>query len=272
MIDSHGDLPTSKPLTMPTPSAIQSVAWETGLQAVKDSANFDSFEAFAQHLRDGIRQNSEGTRQRYASLIIKRLFPDRRLDGVITRAWKAYADEAILADLVRVTTLEAEPVIARFVIEHILSLPPGTVIEAATFRDFVSATYGVFKRDSYARLQSALKHMGFIARSGETAVTQVLPRPSNAFLILLHARLAPTPRIVRVTDILTPSQAAENGAVNPAIPFWRLLGMGEEAEVRAILREAEGAGLIAKYAVVDQLEQITTRYALDDYLAGAYRL
>jgi hypothetical protein len=48
--------------------------------------------------------------------------------------------------------------------------------------------------------------------------------------------------------------------------------MREEADVRVILRDAESAGLIARYAIVDQLEQITTRYTFDDYLAGAHRL
>jgi hypothetical protein len=257
---------------MSNPSAIQSVAWETGLQAVKDSANFQSFDAFAQHLRDGIRQNSELTRQRYANLIIKRLFPDRRLDGINTRAWRAYGDEGILTDLVRVTTLEAEPVIAKFVVEQVLTLPPGSVIETATIRDYISATFGSFKRDSYARLQSTIGHMGFAARSGGKLVVHIIPRPANAFLILLHARLAPSPRIVRLDDLLMPPPVPGNNIRSLVIPFWRLLGMRDESDVRSILRDAEAAGLIAKYAVVDQLEQITTRYSLDEFLAGAYRL
>jgi hypothetical protein len=42
--------------------------------------------------------------------------------------------------------------------------------------------------------------------------------------------------------------------------------------VRAVLHDAQTAGLIARYSVVDQLEQITTRYTLEDYLRGALRL
>ncbi len=257
---------------MPAPSTIQSVAWETGLNAVKESVNFRTFEEFVRHLQDGIPQNSTEVRHRYANLIIKRLFPERRVDGLLARVWRVYADEVILNDLARVVTLEVEPVIARFVNEYLLAVPPGTVIEAATIRDFISATYGSFKKDSCSRLQSAVKHMGFVARSKGTLVTQAIPRPSNAFLILLHARLARTPCIVRVGDILSPSRPPGNGSVVPIAPFWRLLGVRDESEVRGILRDAEAAGLIAKYAVVDQLEQITTRYSYDEYLAGAYRL
>ncbi len=249
---------------------IQNVAWETGLQAVKASANFDSFDAFAKHLRETIPQNSVATRVKYAGLIARRLFPDHRLDGINTRTWKVYKDEAVLNDLVRVTTLEAEPVIAKFVVEQVLSVAPGASIEPSTVRDFISSIYGAFKKDSYNRLLAAAARMGFVSRENEKWIVRAIPRPSNAFLILLHARLAPTPRIVRLTDILTPLTPSNGGA--DRVPFWRLLGMREEGDVRAILRDAEAAGLISKYAVVDQLEQITTRYSLDEYLAAAYRL
>ena len=86
-----------------------------------------------------------------------------------------------------------------------------------------------------------------------------MPAPANGLLILLHARLATTPRIVRISDLL-------------AAPWWRYLGYRSAAEVRATLRDAERAGLIARYSIVDDLEQITTRYSLDDYLDNALRL
>ena len=41
---------------------------------------------------------------------------------------------------------------------------------------------------------------------------------------------------------------------------------------RTTLRAAERAGLIARYSIVDELEQITTRYSFDDYLHNALRL
>lgn len=251
---------------------IQSIAWETGLQAVKDSISFATFEEFIQHLQDSIPQNSATVRRRYGNLIVKRLFPEHSIDGLLSRVWRSYHDETILNDLARVSTLEAEPVIARFVIEQLLVVPPGTIIEPASIRDFISAVFGSYKHDSYGRLQSALKHMGLVSRVNGQLITQAVPRPSDAFLILMHARLAPTPRIVRVSDILAQMPPANDSSQTRPYPFWRELGMREESDVRAILRDAEAAGLIARYAVVDQLEQITTRYTFDDYLAGAHRL
>lgn len=257
---------------MTAASAIQSVAWDTGLQAIRDSANFTSFEAFYEHLRDGMRQNSAAVRQRYTGLIIRRLFPERSLDGLNPRVWQAYRDEGITSDLARVTTLEAEPVIADFVVNQLLPLQPGMVIDQAMLRDYISSTYGGYKRDSYTRLLSSLGKMGLVTWVDRSLVAQAVPRPTNALLILVHERLAPTPRIVRVADILEPPEPMNHASSVAQHAFWHLLGMREPNEVRSALRDAEAAGLIAKYSVVDQLEQITTRYSYDEFLAGAYRL
>lgn len=236
------------------PSTIQSVAWEIGLQAVIDSVEFPDFNAFREHLFENIRKNSDEVKKRYASLILLRLFPEKSLQGINPRVWNAYHDEKILEDIARLTTLEAEPVISKFVLEQVLVLSPGTVIENSTIQDYVSSEFGVFKRDSYNRLRSALIHMGFIFAVKNGVVVQPIPLPDNAFLIALHARLASTPRIVRLSDIIEAN-------------FWKLLGIRDETTIRVILKEAHAKGIIAKYAVVDQLEQITTRYSFDEYLA-----
>jgi hypothetical protein len=246
------------PVTLKS-STLQSVAWKTGLEAVKQSIELSSFEAFRMHLLEKMRQNSEEVRRRYASLILLRLFPEKSLQGVNPKAWRAYQDEKILEDLARATTLEAEPVIAKFVLEQILVLSPGTIIESSTIRDFISAEFGAFKRDSYTRLRQALTHMGFTSAVENGLMVEPITLPDNAFLILLHARLALTPRIVRLSDILNAT-------------FWKLLGIREEAAVRSILRGATTQGIIAKYIVVDQLEQITTRYSYEEYLLNAIRL
>ncbi len=241
------------------PPTIQGIAWEPGLQAIKDSIAFSSFEGFRSHLQQNSRQNSEETRKKYANLIISRLFPEHSLNGINPRTWRTYRDEEILKDLARVTTLEAEPVISKFVLEQVMVLTPGSEIDNSVIKDFVSTQYGSFKRDSYQRMGQALKHMGFVVPKKDKLIVQPIPRADNAFLILLHARLAQTPRIVRVFDILH-SQ------------FWKLLGIREEETIRSILRDAHINGLIAKYILIDQLEQITTRYSYEEYLRNIVHL
>ena len=241
------------------PYSIQSVAWETGLEAVKASIDFSDFEAFRTHLNNNMRQNSDGTRRRYGNLILVRLFPEKSLDGLNPKVWRSYQDEKILEDIARLTTLEAEPIIAKFVLEQILMLSPGTIIENSVIQDYISSVFGMFKVDSYNRLRSALIHMGFASAAPKGIMVQPIPLPDNAFLLALHARLAPSPRIVRLSDII-------------GTMFWKLLGIRDEATVRSILRDANAKGFIAKYAVIDQLEQITTRYSFDEYLSKTFQL
>ena len=246
-------------ITMPhTPSTLQDFPYAAGIQAIQESLAFTDFDAFYQHLLHGLPQNSPVTRRRYASLVVRWFFPERRLGGLLPRAWAAYHDESLLLELVRVTTLETEPVIAGFVTNVILASPPGQAFDLAAARDYVVATYGTYKENSYKRLLLTARQLGFLARHGNEWLVPWIPTPANGLLILLHARLAPTPRIVRISELL-------------AAPFWRYLGYRSAEDVRSTLRTAQAAGLIARYSVVDELEQVTTCHSCDDYLRHAMR-
>jgi hypothetical protein len=240
-------------------STLQSFPLDAGIQAIKDSLEFTDFDRFYEHLLDSLPQNSPVTRRRYASLVVRWLFPERHLGGFLPHVWDVYRDEQLLRELTRVTVLEVEPVIARFVREVLQPISPGTRFDPVMARDFVTSLYGAFKGDSYDRLLVTTRQLGFIERSGHGWLVSAIPRPSDALLILLHARLAPMPQIVRVADLLNE-------------PFWQYLGLRQPDEVRAILHDAHAAGLLARYSTVDQLEQITTRYTLDEYLGRALRL
>jgi len=241
------------------PSTLQSVAWEAGLAAVKESIEFSTFDAFRNHLVDNMRQNSIEVRRRYVNLFMLRLFPEKNFYGINTKVWRAYQDEKIQEDIARLTTLEAEPVISKFVLEQILVLSPGAVIENSVIKDYISSEFGSYKPNSFDRLRSALIHMGFVSAVPKGIMVQPIPLPNNAFLLTLHFRLALTPRIVRLSDILNTT-------------FWRLLGIRDDITVRSILHEADAKGFIAKYTLVDQLEQITTRYSFEEYLAKRLHL
>lgn len=253
-------LARNQPDFMTQPSTLQSFPLEAGIQAIKDSVSFTDFEAFYNHLLENLPQNSPETRKRYASLVVRWLFPDRKLGGILPRAWQIYRDDQLLLELARVTVLEVEPVIARFVTEVIQSMPVGENFDPAQARDFITGLYGAFKKDSYDRLLVSARQLGFLERlNNKSWGIAAMPRPADGLLILLHARLAPTPSIVRVSDLLAAS-------------FWRYLGFGQPDEVRAILHAAYAAGLLARYSTVDQLEQVTTRYTLEEYLSRALRL
>jgi hypothetical protein len=49
-------------------------------------------------------------------------------------------------------------------------------------------------------------------------------------------------------------------------PFWKYLRIPNGQSIKKILREASANNLISKYIVADQLEQITTRYSLKEFI------
>lgn len=241
------------------PSTLQDFPYEAGIQAIKDSLDFRDFDDFYQYVLHSLPQNSPETRRRYASLLTRWFFPERKLGGLLPRTWAVYRDDALLQELVRVTTLETEPVIASFVTDIVFATPPGQVFDLGLVRNYTVATYGTYKENSFKRLRLTALHLGFLTRHDGDLLVPWMPTPANGLLILLHARFAPTPRIVRISDLL-------------AAPLWRYLGYRSAEDVRATLRAAEAAGLIARYSIVDELEQITTRYSFDDFLSNALRL
>lgn len=240
-------------------STLQDSLWPASIAVVKASDNFQTYDGFYSYVFENLPQNSPVTRRRYAELVQRRFFPDRSLNDLVPSVWRGYHDEHLLTDVMRVTALEAEPVIARFVVTQILPQVSGSILEPDIAKAFIEEIYGEFKRKSYERLLRTCVDLGFLGRySGDLIVEHIAP-PGDAFLILLHDRLAPTPRIVRLREILE----AE---------WWRLLGIRDAEDIRRILRQAEIAGLLSRYTKVDELEQVTTRYSREAYLGQAKRL
>jgi hypothetical protein len=240
-------------------STLQDFPLQASIEAVKASAAFGSYDDFYRYLLDHLPQNSPQTRQRYAELIGRRYFPGLSLDNLLSHVWKAYQDERILEDLMRVYALEAEPVVATFVMDKVWPLGAGQVFEANAARTFIQQTYGTFKKNSFERLLLTVRHLGFLGRYDGELVVEQIPLPADALLILLHDRLAPTLRIVRLDEVLETE-------------WWRYLGIKQPDDVRLVLRQAEAAGLISRYVAVDELEQVTTRFTRNEYILQAKKL
>jgi hypothetical protein len=238
---------------------LQTFPWALSVEAIKHSEQFDSYADFYQNLQANLPINSPQTRVKYSNVIQRRFFPSRSLNNLLSATWRSYRDEVMLLEIMRVLALEAEPLIGNFVIEHILTRATGEQLETQVIKDYIILNYGVLQEDSYRRLTLALKDMGYLSRHKKDLFIQPMQLSANSFLILLHDRLAPTPRIVRLSEILNAT-------------WWRYLGLRNDSEARDILRQAESAGLISRFTKVDELEQVTTCYSRDEFLQQALRL
>lgn len=246
-------------MTDPAPNMIQELPWMPAMQAIKDSVSFDDFATFRAHLEEHLPYNSAATRERYTQTILKYFFPSGTLGGLPERAWGAYRDAQVLEDLMRYQFLTHEPTVAQFVTIHLGPMAPGSVIERELLEKFIEKVDPKGRKKMVERLGQTLRRTGFVVRERQQDVVVQLWPSKTALLILIHHLFAPTPRIVTLKDILD-------------APFWQYLGFRQEETVRRTLHQANAKGLIAGYATIDQLEQITTRHTLDEWLEARLRL
>jgi len=232
-----------------------------GLLAARLAVNLDSLEVLHSQLIHHLHQNSLETRSRYARSILKWFFP-HGVGSLVRNVWAAYNDESITADILRYFYLVSEPIMGACIAEALYPLEEGMLIPAHYFDRFLRDHLdGEPPPKTRHRLKTNLMRLGFLARArGKPDRLQPVIPTHTAFLVLLHHLFAPNgPRTVELRRLF-------------ANPFWQYLGFKSEDTVRAVLRSADAAGVLGKYVVADELEQVTTCLTLDDILTRKVRL
>lgn len=263
----EASLPRDAALTQNTPAnhldrkTIQDLLFREGLLAARLAEGVDSLEELQERLVQQLPQNSLETRTRYAQSVLKWFFPDG-LSSLVPRVVAAYHDETVTGDVLRTQYLLAEPIVGACVAECLYPLDLGMRVPIQYLDRFLREHLGEEPpprtRD---RLKTNLMRLGFLGRSrGQPdQLLPVNPTPT-ATLVLVHSLFAPEgPRTVELRNLL-------------AHPFWKYLGYKSEDAVRGVLRAADVAGLIGKYVVADQLEQVTTCLSFDELLTRRARL
>ena len=97
-----------------------------------------------------------------------------------------------------------------------------------------------------------------IVEKKKSYLAQQIP-DETAALLIFHARYAPTPRVIDLKFLLTES-------------IWKYLGFSDEDVVRQFMRKLEPRGFLSRYAIVDRLEQVTTKYPLASLLQRKVRV
>lgn len=228
---------------------------------VTEAGRCKTLEELRAHLANGLGHNSSETRLRSARFVIRWFFPDG-VHGIACQTWAAYQDRKILGDVLRYLYLSQEPVMGACVEQCLFAIELGMRVPKSLFDRFLTAYYSEPpSKKTSQRLKTNLIKLGILERlpGDEHRLLPVNPAKTS-LLLLAHHLFAPTDaRTVELTRLF-------------ANPFWKYLGFKSEDEVRGALREADMAGLIGKYIVADRLEQITTRWGIDEFLAHKARL
>ncbi|MFO0821029.1 MAG: hypothetical protein U1A77_23995 [Pirellulales bacterium] len=138
----------------------------------------------------------------------------------------------------------------------------GMRVPGSEFDRFLTSYYSdTPTKKTTQRLKTNFTRLGILEKSrGQDHLLVPLVPTKTSLLILTHSIFASSgPRTVELKRLL-------------ADPFWKYLGFKSPDAVRAVFREADGAGLLGKYVVADQLEQITTRWSLDEFFSNKPRL
>lgn len=212
---------------------LQNVLWKESLLAVKVSLSCQTVAELVSRLQEKLPQNSAATRRRNASVILGRFFPTDDLAQLPRRVLQAYEDEALLADVMRVLFLQAEPVIGKLVAERLFSLPPGTELSKDFFSRYAQEVLGKKDANVSYRCCTAARVLGWIATEKNKFYVAQQILDETAALLIFHHRYAPTPRVIDVKLLLSE-------------PFWKYLGYRTEDAVREFMRKLEKRGLVSR--------------------------
>ena len=238
---------------------LQDILWKESLLAVQVSMDCQTITELVARLPERLPQNSAVTRQRNTSTIVSRFFPVEEIDQLPRQILRLYEDEDLLAAVMQVLFLEAEPLVGQLVAERLSRLPAGTALPKDFFVQYTLEALG--KREPHVshRCCTAARVLGWtIVDKKRYYVAQQNPNETAALLIL-HYRYAPSPRVIDLKAMLVE-------------PTWKYLGFSDEDAVRGFMRKLERRKLIARYATADRLEQVTTRYALESLLERKVRV
>jgi len=240
---------------------IQDLLLPEGLLAVRLSMGTDNAGELQQKLQQELKQNSAETRRRYAQSILLWFFWDG-VDGLARKAWQAYEDEDLEIGILRYLYLTAEPLLGTCVEQCLFPLEEGMLIPPSYFERYLRDTLGEDPpAKTLERLKMNLAKLGFMDRSPTKGDRlKRVAENKTAFLLVFHSVFSPAgPRTVELHQIIRH-------------PFWKYLGLKSEKSVRGILKEADGSGLLGKYVVADELEQVTTCFSLSEILDRRIRL
>ena len=238
---------------------VQPCTYARGLTAVKMADEYETLDDLRPNLEEALPFNSSATRKRYCSRIIGWTLAEGGLNSIGAKAWRAYGDEKLVNQILKERYLVYHSTVGGFVLEDFVGMPPGSEFLSDAVENYLARENVGAPSNSFTDLRLTMRDLGFIRKRGRKYEVCETALPHTAFLALLHYHLARKPSTISVSEIL-------------AHPFWRYLGGRDESEVRAALSGAAAVDAISRYSAVDGLEQVSTRFSLEEMLQRQIRL
>jgi len=211
----------------------------------------DSIDEIRAYLRDSLHYSAEQTRQRYASYITRRMFPNGHADAPMLAFAKTFPESQALRDVCFYRFLKAEPLEVQ-VVEDLLLPNLGTGrVGRDRIRNYLAEKFPASKsiKGCGQAVVEALD-AGGVAKVDRTKVTfSIREIPVPAFAFILHSEF-PEPGMYDIGKL-------EKNRIVRAM-LWN------PERLLASLYELRNQGIISKVSEIDTIRQFTTRYALED--------
>ncbi|MDO8722814.1 MAG: hypothetical protein Q7J31_11435 [Syntrophales bacterium] len=233
----------------------QKPLWKETLDLVGGVDNIEIF-TNAKLIENLLPFNSQESRARYSRAIATRF---RRLDPYVLKGFlelvKTGTPTAIIEQIWRVLFCKVEVIFAQMYLDVIWPREPGHAIHRDEIKSYIQTTFPQQSKMLYEMLTLCFRQAGFMLPQGKQDLIIVgFANLEESLLIVTHLLMARAPRTIKISEI-------------EADPYWKFLGYRKFDHVRVAFRNAEAKGMLMRYAVVDHLEQITTRYTWVELLA-----
>lgn len=233
----------------------QETFWKETLDVIGKVDNIETL-TNAKLIENLLPFNSQGSRARCSHTIVTRF---KRLDPDVLHGFFEFvrigAPPDIIEQIWRILFCEVEAIFAQMYLDVIWPIRAGQAISRDDLKSYMQTTFPQQGAKLQERLIFCLRHAGYILPHGRHDLVVVgLANLEDALVIATHLLVAKGPRTIKISEI-------------EANPYWKFLGYKKFDHVRVAFRNAEAKGTIMRYAVVDHLEQITTRYTWPELLA-----
>jgi hypothetical protein len=199
--------------------------------------------------------NSIESRSRYSRAIATRCkrLEYQKLQDVLDLVKSGMSAET-LEQVWRVLFCQVEILFAQTYLDLVWPRDPGSSLRRDEVRSYIETTFPQQSKMLYKRLMNCFKQAGYLLPEGKQDLVVVgFANLEESLLIVTHLLMARAPRTIKISEI-------------EADPYWKFLGYRKFDHVRVAFRNAEAKGMLMRYAVVDHLEQITTRYTWPELL------
>ena len=213
---------------------------------VPQAAQFETFEAFKAHLAERLPYNSASTRQRRANYILRRFFPDARLDVPLTYYAAHCTSQEDLKPAIFYHVLKAEPLAAKVAEELIWPALSIGRVEREDMREFILRYLPDASKASQAKILQALFKtyhlLSVAAEDGTTLRFQIHTGTLAGFLYVLTAQL--------------PQSGIYSFETLEQSPMRRWL-LWDREWMRRQLYNLRDLGLVSKVSEIDTVRQFT---------------